>query len=166
MSVIYRDALKGEVDETRLRREIPAPILERLQRDLLNSSLPSGPGFTAPFAGAAATTTSSTTDPGHPHPRKIQGGAYPRSSSSISSASNSSGHGGGDVRAGAGSWMGGRSDVREGVVASRGGREDRSSNVRSPKSGGGVLRSSRLRQEAVSFMVSSLVLHPLTARTG
>ncbi|CAM9143750.1 unnamed protein product [Ectocarpus fasciculatus] len=47
----------GEVDEARLRREIPPPILERLQREMLNSSLPSGPGFTAPNADAASSTT-------------------------------------------------------------------------------------------------------------
>lgn len=51
---------QGEVDEARLRREIPPPILERLQRELLNSSLPSGPGFTAPNADAASATSYST----------------------------------------------------------------------------------------------------------
>lgn len=44
------------MDEARLRREIPPPILERLQRELLNSSLPSGPGFTAPNSDAASAT--------------------------------------------------------------------------------------------------------------
>ncbi|CAB1120148.1 unnamed protein product [Ectocarpus sp. CCAP 1310/34] len=48
--------LQGEVDEARLRREIPPPILERLQRELLNFSLPSGPGFTAPNSDAASAT--------------------------------------------------------------------------------------------------------------
>ncbi|CAM9098373.1 unnamed protein product [Ectocarpus sp. 4 AP-2014] len=46
----------GEVDEARLRREIPPPILERLQRELLKSSLPSGPGFIAPNSDAASAT--------------------------------------------------------------------------------------------------------------
>lgn len=54
--------LQGEVDEVRLRREIPPPVLERLQRELLNSSMPSGPGFTAPSAAPTAL--------GHPSPAR------------------------------------------------------------------------------------------------
>lgn len=50
---------QNEVDEARLRREIPPPILERLQRELLNSSLPSGPGFTAPNADTCSSSSSS-----------------------------------------------------------------------------------------------------------
>eukprot|EP00752_Nemacystus_decipiens_P014589 g12992.t1 len=49
----------GEVDEARLQREIPPPILERLQRELLNSSLPTGPGFTAPNVSTPSSSCSS-----------------------------------------------------------------------------------------------------------
>lgn len=50
---------QGEVDEARLRREIPPPILERLQRELFNSSLPSGPGLTIPNASTPISSSSS-----------------------------------------------------------------------------------------------------------
>eukprot|EP00904_Undaria_pinnatifida_P006296 jgi/Undpi1/2797/HiC_scaffold_14.g06174.m1 len=51
----------GEVDEARLRREIPPPILGRLRRDLLKFSLPSGPGFTTTAAAGPAGTAPGST---------------------------------------------------------------------------------------------------------